>query len=42
MRSVPRCFKRDKVGAAGIQAVKRRVEGWFDMAASLGVSQLEQ
>jgi hypothetical protein len=38
--SVLRYYKRDKLGAAVGQSVKRRVGGWHEMAASLGVSQL--
>jgi hypothetical protein len=38
--SVSRSYKRDKVGAAVSQSAKRRVEGWCEMAASVGVTQL--
>jgi hypothetical protein len=40
MQSVPRCYKRDKLGAVVSQPVKTRPGGWCEMAASLGVSQL--
>jgi hypothetical protein len=42
VRSVPRSYTRDKLGAAVSQSVKSRVEGWCEMAASLGVNHLEQ
>jgi hypothetical protein len=42
VRSVPRCYKLDKLGAAVNQSLKRRVEGLCEMAANLGVRQLEQ
>jgi hypothetical protein len=38
VRSVPRCYKWDKLGAVVSQSVKRRVENWCEMAVSLGVS----
>jgi hypothetical protein len=37
VRSMPGCYKRDKLGAAVSQSVKRRVEGWCEMADILGV-----
>jgi hypothetical protein len=44
VRSIPRCylFKRDKLGASVSHSVKRRAEGWCEMAASLRISQLKQ
>jgi hypothetical protein len=42
MRSVPRCYKRDKLRAAVSQSVKERLGVWCEMAASLGIRQLEQ
>jgi hypothetical protein len=39
MRSVPRCYKRDKLGSAVSQSVERRLGGWREMAARLGVRQ---
>jgi hypothetical protein len=41
-RSVPRCYKRDRLGAAVSHSLKKRVEGSYEMAASLGVGELEQ
>jgi hypothetical protein len=42
VQSVTRCYKRGKLGATVRQSVKRRVDGWCEMAANLGVIQLEQ
>jgi hypothetical protein len=38
VRSVPRCYRWDKLGATVSQSVKRKVERWCKIAASLGVS----
>jgi hypothetical protein len=39
-RSLSICYKREKLGRAVSQSVKRKLGGWCEMAASLGISQL--
>jgi hypothetical protein len=52
VQSVPKCYNQGNLWESEVQcrevksleleSVKWRVEGWCEMAASLGVSQLEQ